>query len=143
MLIDCVIYPVLHISLTFFRKGLSLQFLVNCVIQLCSPLIKLSHFITVMKKLNYMAVVNRVCSQSMLAAQDEIKNSPVYVVNGEVAILCNNITHCSSNFPPRHCHYPNLFIVSCLLCYVSFPMHYQVVKSYIPVIVYLKNTNFL
>lgn len=31
-----------------------------------------------------MAVVKRVCNESMLAAQAEIKNTPAYIVGGEV-----------------------------------------------------------
>ena len=33
-----------------------------------------------------MTVVKRVCEESMHAAQEEIKNSPGYFANGEVAI---------------------------------------------------------
>ena len=44
-------------------------------------------FTTVLKKLNQMAVVKRVCNESMLAAQAEIKQNPGYVVNGEVKDL--------------------------------------------------------
>ena len=35
-----------------------------------------------------MAVVKGVCTESMVAAQDEVKNNPGYIVNGEVAIFC-------------------------------------------------------
>ena len=38
-----------------------------------------------------MAVVKGVCTESMAAAQEEIKNSPNYIVNGEVAIFCHII----------------------------------------------------
>lgn len=41
-------------------------------------------FATVLKKLNYMAIVKRVCNESMLAAQNEIKRSPAYIASGEV-----------------------------------------------------------
>jgi len=41
-------------------------------------------FHTVLKKLGYMAVVKRVCNESMLAAQEEIKNTPAYIISGEV-----------------------------------------------------------
>lgn len=46
-------------------------------------------YITDSKKLHYMAVVKGVCTESMVAAQDEVKNSPGYIVNGEVAIFCH------------------------------------------------------
>ena len=36
-----------------------------------------------------MAVVKGVCTESMAAAQEEIKNSPNYIVNGEVAVFCH------------------------------------------------------
>ena len=52
-------------------------------VMLCTN--KLPHFITVSKKRNYMAVVKRVCGQEMRAAQEEVKNSPGYIVSGEVA----------------------------------------------------------
>ena len=38
-----------------------------------------------------MAVVKGVYTESMAAAQEEIKNSPNYIVNGEVAIFCHNL----------------------------------------------------
>jgi len=40
-----------------------------------------------------MAVVKRVCKESMLAAQEEIKNTPGYHRNGEVAMLRNIIVY--------------------------------------------------
>jgi len=33
-----------------------------------------------------MAVVKRVCNESMLAAQEEIKNTPAYIISGECVI---------------------------------------------------------
>ena len=69
---------VLHIlfpCLLWDLKGTFLQYLLNRLIQLCCVLIKLPHFITVLKKFNYMAVVKRVCGQEMRAAQEEVKNS--------------------------------------------------------------------
>ena len=42
-----------------------------------------------LKNLQYMAVVKRVCKESMLAAQEEVKNTPGYHGNGEVAMLRN------------------------------------------------------
>ncbi|XP_068752792.1 uncharacterized protein [Montipora capricornis] len=43
-------------------------------------------FDTVLKKLQYMAVVKEVCSESMLGAQEEAKNRPGYHANGECVI---------------------------------------------------------
>ena len=40
-----------------------------------------------------MAVVKRVCKESMLAAQEEVKNTPGYHRNGEVAMLRNIIIY--------------------------------------------------
>ena len=40
-----------------------------------------------LKNLQYMAVVKRVCKESMLAAQEEVKNT--YHGNGEVVMLRN------------------------------------------------------
>lgn len=42
---------------------------------------------TVLKKLGYMAVVKRVCNESMLAAQEEIKNTAAYIASGEVNFI--------------------------------------------------------
>lgn len=46
-----------------------------------------------LKNLHYMAVVKRVCKESMLAAQEEVKNTPGYHRNGEVAMLRNIIIY--------------------------------------------------
>ena len=45
--------------------------------------------LVVLKNLQYMAVVKSVCKESMLAAQEEVKNTPGYHANGEVAMLTN------------------------------------------------------
>ena len=37
----------------------------------------------------YMAVAQRVCKESMLDAQEKVKNTPGYHGNGEVAMLRN------------------------------------------------------
>ena len=48
-----------------------------------------------------MTVVKRVCEDSMHTAQEEIKNSPGYFANGEVAIyFCSTVA---------------IFLVSCLI----------------------------
>lgn len=48
-----------------------------------------------------MTVVKRVCEESMHAAQEEIKNSPGYFANGEVAIyFCSKVA---------------IFLVSCFI----------------------------
>ena len=59
-----------------------------CCFHTSSRLIIIFIYITVLKKLHYMAVVKGVCTESMVAAQDEVKNNPGYIVNGEVAIFC-------------------------------------------------------
>ena len=45
--------------------------------------------LVVLKNLHYMSVVKRVCKESMLAAQEEVKNTPGYHGNGEGAMLIN------------------------------------------------------
>ena len=45
--------------------------------------------LVVLKNLQYMFVVKRVCKESMLAAQEEVKNTPGYHGNGEVVMLIN------------------------------------------------------
>ena len=45
--------------------------------------------LVVLKNLQYMAVVKRVCKESMLTAQEEVKKTPGYHGNGEVAMLRN------------------------------------------------------
>ena len=45
---------------------------------------KIVYKFLVLKKLQYMAVVKEVCSESMLGAQEEAKNRPGYHANGEV-----------------------------------------------------------
>ena len=50
-----------------------------------------------------MTVVKRVCEESMHAAQEEIKNSPGYFANGEVAIyFCSTVA---------------IFLVSCFIAF--------------------------
>ena len=49
--------------------------------------------LVVLKNLQYMSVVKRVCKESMLAAQEEVKNTPGYHGNGEVAMLINKLVN--------------------------------------------------
>ena len=51
-----------------------------------------------------MTVVKRVCEESLHAAQEEIKNSPGYFANGEVAIhFCSKVAFFVSCFVDCDC----------------------------------------
>ena len=43
--------------------------------------------LTVLKKLHFMDTVKKVCNESMIAAQEEVKNRPGYYTNGEVCVM--------------------------------------------------------
>ena len=49
----------------------------------------LTNFVPLVVLKNLQSVVKRVCKESMLAAQEEVKNTPGYHGNGEVAMLRN------------------------------------------------------
>ena len=49
----------------------------------------LTNFVPLVVLKNLQSVVKRVCKESMLAAQEEVKSTPGYHGNGEVAMLIN------------------------------------------------------
>ena len=87
----CTLEHQLPVLLTMFpgKERIFEQFLTRHILKLLLHVWLIFIPLVVLKKLQYMAVVKRVCKESMPAAQEELKNTPGYHGKREVAMLRN------------------------------------------------------